>query len=209
MANRSKGDLRRELREQKGVTNAAVEVAGRAALTAERWHETADAAFDLAKEAVEVAREAGELAGWFADRLEERDDWDVLDAQELQVFAELHPGWVINSGICNGVAQKIFTRILHENELEPERRTGGSLEHDTFKLLDGYPPIEVLRALETWGGSGDCVRSLGSFYFVLNMPAETAGPVTYQDYKRVREADKFFDTLMAYPAQESEVVGVA
>lgn len=204
MAKESKATLRQELSAQRGMTDAAIAAAGQAALSAERWHETADAAFELAKEAVDVAREAGELARWFADRLEAREDWDVLDAQELEVFAELYPNWTINSGIFMGEARKAYSRTIPAEELAPERRRGGALEHETYReLADDYLHQDLLECFGTWSGCGGYMNGK---YYVVNIYAETAGPVTYEDYKRVKAAETYFAQFTIKGQQEvSEV----
>ncbi len=154
-------------------------------------------ATDQAVEALAIARERSAyasgviaLAKAVGERAGVERATEVLSGDELQAFAEAVPQWSVSTGFANGNALKTYKRIISEDELPVERRRGGGRERETYLSLADYEHSDygLAKIFDTYGFMGDYVNGK---YYELSFSSQEQGPITYEDFVRVLDAESY------------------
>lgn len=194
----------RELQEAREAVAESTELVGEAIGVLQESHELhrdlvdqTERATDLAVDALAFARERAAYASGviaLAKAVHERagveSATEVIGGAELQAFAEAFPQWSVRTGFSDGHALKTYSRTISADELPPERRRGGELEHETYKSLADYQSSDygLAKIFDTFGFMGNYVNGR---YYEISISSMEQGPITYGDFARVLDAESY------------------
>jgi hypothetical protein len=156
-----------------------------------------EAALGLASEATKIAREAvAATSGAMAliETLGRKIDAlplsEVLSSDELAEFARVLPQWRVTCGVADGTSYKSYRRHITEDELTPERQESGALSRDTYlTLADGeYSDYDLAKIFDTYSYSG---TAYGGGGYAIEIFSTKPGPITYEDFARVLDAEAY------------------
>ncbi len=175
---------------RRNLTREAIGVA-RDALDVTR--EITSEAVDITKRSVATASGAVALAEALSEKLSSMPHNEVLSADELETFAQAFPNWSVTSGIANGKAVKTYQRTITARELPKERREGGQLAHETYlRLADtDHSDMGLAEVFGAYHVEGDYVNGR---YYVVSVRSDENGPITYDDFSRVVQAEDYLLT---------------
>lgn len=164
------------------------EVAHEAHEVTERAIVVVDEALTLAMERRAYASGVVALAGAIAERAGVEAHTIAMSGEELQAFAEAFPQWTVSTGFTEGHAVKTYSRVISAEELPVERRRGGEKERETYLSLADYEhsDLGLAQIFDTFGFTGDYWN--GEFY-KISISSMEQGPITYDDFARVIDAE--------------------
>jgi len=186
--------VRRDARVALGLANEAVDLAedmaGIARDALEVAETTNNGLLELTRDSVAAASGAIAVAELMRNKLAQMPHGEVLNADELQAFAEAFPQWSVTAGMFDGRAVKTYQRIITAEELPEERRSGGPRERETYLSLADYEYSDsgLAGIFGSYGISGDYMNGK---YYVVAIHSDEVGPITYADFDRVMQAEDY------------------